>query len=158
MNREQKFVLLADDDMVVAEIVTHTLSQHDPGLQIVHVRDGVEALDFLYCRERYEHREPVNPTVILLDVKMPRLDGLEVLRQVKNDDNLKSTPVVMLTSSQHESDIRDCYQAGANAYVVKPVEFRTFSAVLQQIDTFWMRINQPAPDRHPATPSAWKRS
>jgi two-component system response regulator len=159
MNPAEKFVLLADDDTVVAEMITHTLNLHNPELKIFQVRDGVEALDFLHCRGRWEQREPLNPTVILLDIKMPRLDGLEVLRHVKNDDSLKSTPVVMLTSSQHENDIREAYLAGANAYVVKPVEFRVFSSVLQQIDTFWVRINQPVPERHPtASPWTWRKS
>jgi two-component system response regulator len=154
-----KFILLAEDDVVVAELVIHTLGLHDPSLKIVHVRDGVDALDFLYARGPHEHRETGNPTVILLDVKMPRLDGLEVLRQVKSDENLKSTPVVMLTSSQHENDIRESYQRGANAYIVKPVEFRSFASVLQQIENFWMRINQPPPDRRAvALPAAWKRA
>src|SRR3954468_18793258 len=100
MTADDKFILLAEDDPVVAELVLHTFAQHDPAPRIVHVRDGVEALDFLHARGSYEGREPGNPTVVLLDVKMPRLDGLEVLRHVKSDDHLRSTPVVMLTSSQ----------------------------------------------------------
>jgi two-component system response regulator len=159
MNEHDKFILLADDDAVVAELITHTLRAHDPDVKIVHVRDGVEALDFLYARERYENREPGNPAVVLLDLKMPRLDGLEVLRQIKQDETLKATPVVMLTSSQRESDVRESYQLGANAYVAKPVEFRSFASILQHIGIFWMKINLPPPDRHPAATSAdWKRT
>jgi CheY-like chemotaxis protein len=142
---EDKFILLAEDDTVVAELILHTLSKHDPSPRVVHVRDGVEALDFLHARARYEGREPGNPTLILLDVKMPRLDGLEVLRHVKSDEHLRLTPVVMLTSSQDESDVRRSYDLGVNAYVVKPVEFRQFAFVLSQLDTFWLGINQPPP-------------
>jgi two-component system, response regulator len=138
-----KFILLAEDDAVVAELVMHALAQHEPPPEVVHVRDGVETLDFLYAREKFAHRPLGSPTLVLLDVKMPRLDGIEVLRQVKGDDRLKSTPVVMLTSSQDERDVRECYALGANAYVVKPVEFRNFVAVLQQLEMFWLRINLP---------------
>lgn len=145
MTIEDKFILLAEDDNVVAELVLHTLSKHDPSPRVVHVRDGVEALDFLHARARYEGREPGNPTLVLLDVKMPRLDGLEVLRHVKADEHLRATPVVMLTSSQDEGDVRRSYELGANAYVVKPVEFRQFAFVLEQLDTFWLSINQPPP-------------
>jgi CheY-like chemotaxis protein len=141
----QKYILLAEDDLVVAELVQHALASHKPAPRVVHVRDGVETLDFLYARGAHEHREPVNPAVVLLDVKMPRLDGLEVLRQIKSDERLKSTPVVMLTSSQDERDVRESYQLGANAYVVKPVEFRRFANVLKELESFWMKTNHPPP-------------
>jgi CheY-like chemotaxis protein len=140
-----KYILLAEDDLAVAELVQHAFATQEAAPRIVHVRDGVETLDYLYARARYEHREPDNPTVVLLDVKMPRLDGLEVLRQIKNDDRLKTTPIVMLTSSQDERDVRESYQLGANAYVVKPVEFRRFATVLKQLESFWLRVNHPPP-------------
>jgi CheY-like chemotaxis protein len=143
MSAHGRYILLAEDDKVVAELIRHALIDHDPEVRIVHVRDGVEALDYLYARERYAQREPNPPAVVLLDVKMPRLDGLEVLRQIKSDERLRPMPVVMLTSSQDERDIRESYALGANAYVVKPVEFRRFTAVLKQIEIFWMKINQP---------------
>jgi two-component system, response regulator len=145
MSENGKFILLAEDDPVVAELVLHTLAKHNPSPRVVHVRDGVETLDFLHMRARYEGREPGNPTVMLLDVKMPRLDGLEVLRHVKSDDHLRTTPVVMLTSSQDERDVRESYELGANAYVVKPVEFRQFMFVLEHLDAFWLGINHPPP-------------
>lgn len=145
MNPSEKFILLAEDDLVVAELVLHTLATMTPAPKVVHVRDGVEALDFLQMRGKFAGREPGNPAVVLLDLKMPRLDGLEVLRHVKSDDTLKSTPVVMLTSSQDERDIRESYQFGANAYVVKPVEFRKFAYVLQHLQSFWLDINHPPP-------------
>jgi CheY-like chemotaxis protein len=140
-----KFILLAEDDAVVAELVLHTFAQHAPSPRIVHVRDGVEALDFLHARAGFEGREPGNPSVMLLDVKMPRLDGLEVLRHVKSDEHLRHTPIVMLTSSQDERDIRASYELGANAYVVKPVEYRRFAYVLEQIDFYWLGVNHPPP-------------
>lgn len=146
MSPNDKFILLAEDDAVVAELVLHTLATHTPAPRVVHVRDGVEALDFLYARRQFENREPGAPTVVLLDLKMPRLDGLEVLRQVKNDEQLKSTPIVMLTSSQDERDVKESYLLGANAYVVKPVEFRRLATVLQQLELFWLGINHPPPD------------
>lgn len=146
-----KFILLAEDDAVVAELVMHTLATHTPAPRVVHVKDGVEALDFLYAREQFQHRAAGTPAVMLLDLKMPRVDGLEVLRQVKGDEQLKATPVVMLTSSQDERDVLASYQAGANAYVVKPVEFRRFASVLQQLELFWLGINLPPPERRPVT-------
>jgi CheY-like chemotaxis protein len=152
MNATDKFILLAEDDAVVAELVLHTLATHTPAPRVVHVRDGVEALDFLYSRQKFENRGGGNPSVVLLDLKMPRVDGLEVLRQVKTDEQLKSTPIVMLTSSTDDRDVLTSYQLGANAYVVKPVEFRRFAAILQQVELFWLGINHPPPDiRHLAT-------
>lgn len=140
-----KYILLAEDDLVVAELVQHALAATSPAPRVVHVRDGVETLDFLYARGAYAHREGPNPTVIFLDVKMPRLDGLEVLRQIKSDERIKCTPVVMLTSSQDERDVRGSYLSGANAYIVKPVEFRRFTSILNDLVTFWLNINHPPP-------------
>jgi len=153
MSPANKFILLAEDDAVVAELVMHSLAAQTPPPRVVHVRDGVEALDFLYQRRQFEKREPGNPTVVLLDLKMPRVDGLEVLRQVKTDRQLKSTPIVMLTSSQDDRDVRESYQLGANAYVVKPVEFRRFASMLQQLELFWLEINHPPPEER-RTPHA----
>lgn len=149
MSDSGKFILLAEDDPCVAELVLHVLRRQQSPPRVVHVRDGVEALDFLYARDTFEHREPGNPTVVLLDVKMPRLDGLEVLRHVKTDDALRLTPIIMLTSSQDERDVRTSYALGANAYVVKPVEFQRLVSVLGNLETFWMEINQPPPTPAP---------
>jgi CheY-like chemotaxis protein len=143
MNDSPKYILLAEDDPMVAELVVHAFATQESPPRIVHVRDGVETLDYLYAREQFEHRSSENPAVLLLDVKMPRVDGLEVLRQIKTDERLKFTPVVMLTSSQDERDIRESYELGANAYVVKPVEFRRFANVLKEIEGFWLKINHP---------------
>jgi CheY-like chemotaxis protein len=141
-----KFILLAEDDAVVADLILHTLATMTPAPKVVHVRDGVEALDFLAARGHYAQRLPINPTLVLLDVKMPRLDGFEVLKRVKTDERLKTTPVIMFTSSQDERDVRESYLLGANAYVVKPVEFRRFAFVLQHLESFWLGINHPPPD------------
>ena len=139
-------ILLAEYDLVVAELVLHTLATMTPPPNVVHVRDGVEAMDFLSTRGSYAHRAPGNPALVLLDVKMPRLDGLELLRQVKTNEHLKMTPVVMFTSSHDERDVRESYSLGANAYVVKPVEFRKFAFFLQHLATFWLGINHPPPE------------
>lgn len=157
MTSPSKFILLAEDDAVVAELVLHTLANHTPSPRVVHVRDGVDALDFLHARGRHARRDPGFPTVMLLDVKMPRLDGLEVLRQAKGDPNLKTIPIVMLTSSHDERDVRESYLLGANAYVVKPVEFRKFAFVLQQLETFWLGINCPPPEQRAPAVAADRR-
>lgn len=149
MSDAGKYILLAEDDAVVAELVIHALTSTEPAPRIVHVRDGVDALNYLHARGPYERRDPLNPAVVLLDVKMPKVDGLEVLRQIKGDERLRFTPVVMLTSSQDERDVRSSYELGANAYVVKPVEFRRFAKVLRELESFWMRINHPPPDQPP---------
>ena len=147
MSASEKYILLAEDDPCVAELVLHVLTQQRSPPRVLHVRDGVEALDFLYSRGRYENRAPGNPTVVLLDVKMPRLDGLEVLRHVKTDETLRATPIVMLTSSQDERDVRTSYELGANADVVKPVEFQRLVEVLGTLEAFWVEINHPPLDR-----------
>lgn len=151
MNSGGKYILLAEDDPHVAELVLHVLTRQEPAPRIVHVRDGVEALDFLHARDGFANREPGNPTLVLLDLKMPRLDGLEVLRHVKSDETLRGTPVVMLTSSHDERDIRTSYELGANAYVVKPVEFQRLVDVLGTLETFWMEINQPPAEQFPVS-------
>lgn len=145
MTDASRYILLAEDDPVVAELIQHALAASDTPPRVVHVRDGVETLDFLYARGRHENRDPTPPAVVLLDVKMPRLDGLEVLRQIKSDPRLRCTPVVMLTSSQDERDVRESYCLGANAYVVKPVEFRRFTTILHDLENFWLHINHPPP-------------
>jgi CheY-like chemotaxis protein len=142
----EKYILLAEDDVVVAELVLHTLATMTPAPKVVHVKDGVDALDFLHARGPYANRPPGNPAVVLLDLKMPRLDGFEVLREMKRDEALRSTPIVVLTASQVERDVRQSYELGANAYVVKPVEFRKLAFVLQHLETFWLGINLPPPD------------
>jgi CheY-like chemotaxis protein len=149
MSAQEKYILLAEDDPIVAELVLHLLGNGESPPRIVHVHDGVEALDYLYGHGNYEHREPRHPSVVILDVKMPRLDGLEVLRHIKADEGLRATPVVMLTSSHDDRDIRTAYALGANAYVVKPVEFHRLAEILRALEMFWMEVNQPPPQEIP---------
>ncbi len=146
MNSIEKYILLAEDDSFVAELVMHALSKHPTAPKIIHVKDGVETLDFLHGRGSFSRRPASNPAVVLLDVKMPRLDGIEVLRQVKGDERLRTIPIVMLTSSHDERDVSESYRLGVNAYVVKPVEFRRFAMVLEHLEAFWMHINHPPPE------------
>ncbi len=142
----KKEILLADDDPRDVELTTAALMEHKISNKIAVVRDGVEALDYLYCRGKYENRTTGNPLLVLLDLKMPKVDGLEVLKAVKEDATLKSIPVVMLTSSEEEKDVVKSYDLGGNAYVVKPVEFEAFVSVVKRIGLFWILTNQPPSD------------
>ncbi|MBL9214004.1 MAG: response regulator [Opitutaceae bacterium] len=125
-------------------------AHHRVGNPIVTLRDGVEALDYLYRRGDYAGRPDEAPVVVLLDLKMPRLDGLGVLRQVKGDPKLRTIPVVVMTSSREESDVVGSYRLGVNAYVVKPLDFQQFVAAMQVLGTFWGVLNETS--RGPAQP------
>lgn len=149
MNPDEKYLLLAEDDPFVAELVLHVLQRGDHPPHVVHVKDGVDALDFLHGRGAYAQRTHGPPAVILLDVKMPRLDGLELLRELKSDSTYRSIPVVMLTSSQDERDITAAYDLGANGYVVKPLEFARLVEVLAVVQRFWLEVNLPRPATTP---------
>jgi len=138
-------ILLAEDDSCLASLLIMALEKMKPPTAIVHVSDGVEALDYLHMRGRFQSGPPYPPSVVLLDLKMPRIDGLEVLRAIKNDERLKMIPVVMLTASQDDHDLQACYQAGANAYVIKPVVFDNFMEAIRQLGVFWTQINCPPP-------------
>ena len=137
-----KWILLAEDNAIDAELALRALHANGNGDKVVLVNDGSEALDCLYRRGPYEARDGGHPTVLLLDLKMPKVDGLEVLRQIKNDPELSRIPVVMFTSSREETDLTRCYKLGVNAFVVKPVAIAEYYAVLQQMRTFWMAINE----------------
>lgn len=145
MNKH-KWILLAEDNENDADLVLRALSLNRAPEDVIVVRDGVEALDCLYQREGFHQRGTGNPIVVLLDLKMPRVNGLEVLRQVKADLNLRTIPIVMLTSSREEADVARSYHLGVNAYVVKPVGFREFVAALKEVRMFWTIINEPPPD------------
>ncbi len=138
-------ILLCEDNEIDVELTLNALAQFRETGQVDVVRDGVEALDYLYRRHNYADRPAETPLLVLLDVKMPRVDGLEVLRTVKEDPQLKTTPVVMLTSSRQEIDLIKSYESGANAYVVKPVDFNKFAEVVRETGQFWTRVNEPAP-------------
>jgi CheY-like chemotaxis protein len=142
-----KRILLAEDDPNDVELTLRALSEQSLANQVDVVADGQEALDYLYRQGAYSGRPPGHPAVILLDIKMPRITGLEVLRRLKADAELHTTPVVILTSSHEERDLIESYQLGVNAYVVKPVDFCEFSAAVQQLGLFWALVNQPPPDR-----------
>ncbi len=138
-------ILLVEDDPNDVELTLTALTQNHLTNEIVVVRDGAEALDYLYQRGAYASREAGNPAVILLDLKLPKVDGLEVLKQVKADPDLKTTPVVMLTSSREEQDLVESYNSGSNAYVVKPVGFGDFVEAIGELGLFWAVVNQPPP-------------
>ena len=140
-----KRILLAEDNEHDVELTLNALAENRLANEVVVVRDGAEALDYLYRRGGYRLREEGNPVVLLLDLKMPKVDGLEVLRQIKQDDALRQMPVVMLTSSREESDLVQSYQLGVNAYVVKPVEFGRFVDAVRELGVFWAVINEAPP-------------
>jgi len=138
-----KRILLVEDDPKDIELTLAALSEHNLANEVVVARDGVEALDYLYCRESFARRPAGKPVVILLDLKMPRLDGFQVLQQLKADEQLRLIPVVVLTSSRESPDLQACYRLGVNAYVVKPVRFVEFVEAVKGIGIFWALINQP---------------
>jgi CheY-like chemotaxis protein len=138
-------ILLVDDSPRDTELVLYALADHPLADAIDTARDGVEALDYLYRRGPYANRVAGPPVVMLLDLKMPRLDGIEVLRRTKQDPQLKTIPVVVLTSSREEQDLVRSYQLGVNAYIVKPVQFAAFVEAVKQIGTFWAILNEPPP-------------
>ena len=148
-----RYVLLAEDNPNDAELTIAALRERKMVSPIVVVPDGAEALDYLYCRGKHAGRKNGPPAVILLDLKMPKVDGLEVLRIIKKDDGLRTVPVVMLTSSREEADLTRSYESGANAYVVKPVEFDEFMKTVGDLGLFWGMVNEPSPLHRNAPPA-----
>jgi len=140
-----KRILLAEDSERDVELTLAALEEHNLANEVVVARDGVEALDYLYHRGRFAGHANSLPVVVLLDLKMPKVDGLEVLRQMRADPALKHVPAVMITSSREEQDLVRSYQLGVNAYVVKPVDFHQFVESIKQIGFFWAVINEPPP-------------
>jgi len=140
-----KRILLVEDNEHDVELTLAALGEHNLANEVVVARDGVEALDYLHNRGKFAGHANGLPVVVLLDLKMPRVDGLEVLRQMRADANLKHVPVVMVTSSREEQDLVRSYQLGVNAYVVKPVDFQQFIESVKQIGFFWAIINEPPP-------------
>jgi CheY-like chemotaxis protein len=149
----KKWILLVEDNANDADLVMRALKTNQPATSITVATDGLAAMDCLHRRGAFESRGNVLPSMVLLDLKMPRVGGLEVLAQIKADDRLKCIPVVVFTSSREEQDIRRSYQLGANAYVVKPVEFRQYVATVQGLHAFWMSVNEPPP-AHPGKDDA----
>jgi CheY-like chemotaxis protein len=143
---ELRTILLVEDSPKDVELTLEALSENNLANNVVPLKDGVEALEFLRCEGEFTNRKKGNPAVILLDIKMPRMDGIEVLQAIRNDNKLKMIPVVMLTSSREEPDLKKCYELGVNAYVVKPVDFKKFIDAVKQIGVFWALLNELPPE------------
>lgn len=140
-----KNILLVEDDPQDAELTLAGLSECQLTNQVAVVHDGEKALDYLYRRGIFQIRAGGNPILVLLDLKMPKVNGLEVLKTIKADEHLKVIPVVVLSSSREARDLVKCYQYGANAYVVKPVDFTAFMQTVKQLGAFWSAVNEPPP-------------
>lgn len=139
---ELKPILLAEDNPGDAELTLEALAENKLANRVTHVKDGVEALEYLRCTGQFVTRKPIHPAVVVLDIKMPCMDGIEVLRAIRADEALKLIPVVMLTSSREESDLIRSYELGSNAYVVKPVRFSEFVEAVKQLGVFWAMLNE----------------
>ncbi len=144
---ELRTILLAEDNPKDVELILEALADHNLANRVTVVHDGVGAMEFLRCEGKYKLRRRGSPAVVLLDIKMPRMDGLEVLQAIRADPALKTLPVVMLTSSREEPDLKRSYEMGANAYVVKPVDFQAFMGAVRQVGVFWAVINELPPER-----------
>ena len=145
---ELKPILLAEDNPNDAELTVEALTDKNLANQVTLVKDGVEAMEYLRCEGQYQTRRSGNPAVVILDIKMPRMDGIEVLRAIRSDAALARIPVVMLTSSREEHDLLRSYELGVNAYVVKPVKFTDFIIAVKQVGNFWAVVNE--------IPSEWR--
>ena len=138
-------ILLVEDDPRDEELTLTALGEYNLANEVVVALDGEKALDYLYCRGEFSARPQDNPAVILLDLKLPKVDGLEILQQIKSDERLNLMPMVVLTSSQEEKDMMRSYKLGVNAYVVKPVDFHEFVNAIKELGVFWALINEPPP-------------
>jgi two-component system response regulator len=137
-------ILLVEDNPQDAELTIRALKKHNITNRFIVLEDGAEALDFIFCRGKYTHREIVNhPKVVLLDLKLPKVNGLEVLHAIKVDERTRAIPVVMVTSSRQDPDIKTAYEYGANSYVVKPLDFSAFAEAMSQLGFYWLLVNTP---------------
>lgn len=147
MKVDVRTILLAEDNPKDVELTREALAEHNLANQVAVVKDGVEALNYLRREGKFKKRPPGNPAVLLLDIKLPRMDGIEVLQAIRNDAALKMLPVVILSSSRQEQDLIRSYELGVNAYVVKPVEFQDFIEAVKLIGIFWAVINELPPEK-----------
>lgn len=137
-------ILLVEDNLSDAEMTMRALKNNKLSNTVLHVKDGAEALDYIFCEGKFTDRtENQYPNLILLDLKMPKVNGIEVLERIRSDERTKTIPVVMLTSSKEDPDIEKCYKLGVNSYVVKPVEFDEFQKAVSNLGLYWMIVNQP---------------
>ena len=144
MTEDSVEILMVEDNLYDEELALHALRTHNIANHIKVIRDGAEALEYIFCTGAYVHRSmDTTPKLILLDLKLPKVDGLKVLKCIKSDPRTQTIPVVMLTSSSQERDIVDSYELGVNSYIVKPVDFEQFSKAVQQIGFYWLLLNQP---------------
>jgi len=150
MNPATGRILFAEDSPHDVEMTLDALAENNLSNEVIVVPDGAEALDYLYARGKFNERPAGNPVLVLLDLKMPKVDGLEVLKTIKQDPSLRSIPVVMLTSSREEQDLLLSYKLGVNAYIVKPVDFHDFVDAVKQVGVFWAVFNQPPPGSSPS--------
>jgi DNA-binding response OmpR family regulator len=142
---ELRSILLIEDDPCDVELIITSLTERNLADKVVVARDGEEAFDYLNCCGKFDGRNDGNPVVVLLDLKLPKINGLDVLKQMKNDDKLKCIPVVILTSSCEDRDIAEGYRLGANSFVVKPVDFHEFVDIIKLIGTYWALVSEPLP-------------
>ena len=145
MNPNSVEVLLVEDNITDAELTIRELKKHNLANNLVHVKNGEEALEFIFGTGRYAGARDIlfPPKLVLLDIQMPKVNGIEVLQQIKSDDRTRSMPVVILTSSKEDPDIKKCYELGANSYIVKPVNFERFTQAIQNLGMYWLLLNQP---------------
>jgi two-component system response regulator len=144
MNPNSVEVLLVEDNITDAELTIRELKKHNMANNLVHVKNGEEALDFIFATGKYEGQRDVMhaPRVVLLDIQMPKVNGIEVLQKIKTDPRTKALPVVILTSSKEHPDIQKCYALGANSYIVKPVNFESFAQAIKNLGFYWLLLNQ----------------
>ena len=148
MKQNQVEILLIEDNPDEAELAIRSLRKNNLANNLVHIDDGAEALDYIFCRGKYAGNDiSFTPKVILLDLKLPRVGGLEILKQVKTDERTKSIPVVILTSSKEDSDLIEGYNLGVNSYIVKPVNFESFAKAISELGMYWVILNQQPPIR-----------
>lgn len=144
MEIEEVDLLLIEDNPYEAELAIRNLKKHHLADRLYHIDDGAEALDYIFANGNYAHNEvsKFNPKLILLDLKLPKVSGQEILKKIRADERTNCIPVVILTSSNEESDIAECYKLGANSYIVKPVNFKAFSKAISELSVYWMFLNR----------------